>query len=374
LVHTNAHVSKKIERFSFLFYITVSQLDGCTFNIVPVIRTVSAAGASYTVTVTASGGNCGWTASENSAWISLSRTAGAGTGPVGITVSANSGPARTATVSIAGRVHTVNQDPGLPVVTVTATDATAVERAGFPDPGTYRISRTGSTLATLNVYFTMSGTADNGRDYTAINSPISIGSRRSFVDVTLVPINDQNDEPDESAHMTILDNSAYTRGDSDTATVTIQDDDISALITCTDSSGFSGDLYYRGFYVPSYPGTSLSTVVLYLHAIEAGTYIMTLTARAGTYNGTVIGSRTIEVPLSSSFASPTYFSFSQRPRVTRNSRVTFALTLNEGPTDVVYDETQTPSGCPVVQTNNTTPPLSTFRRNGIAVLIYGDRF
>jgi hypothetical protein len=260
------------------------------------------------------------------------------------------------------------------VVTVTATDATAVERAEFPDPGTYRISRTGSTLATLNVYISMSGTADNGRDYTAINSPISIGSRRSFVDVTLVPINDQNDEPDESAHMTILDNSAYTRGDSDTATVTIQDDDISALITCTDSSGLSGDLYYRGFYVPSYPGTSLSTVVLYLHAIEAGTYNMTLTARAGTYNGTVIGSRTIEVILSSSFASPTYFSFSQRPRVTRNSRVTFALTLNEGPTDVVYDETQTPSGCPVVQTNNTTPPLSTFRRNGIAVLIYGDRF
>jgi hypothetical protein len=114
---------KKSNGSASFFYITVSQLDGCTFNIVPVIRTVRAAGASYTVTVTASGGNCGWTASENSAWISLSRTAGAGTGPVGITVSANSGPARTATVSIAGRVHTVNQDPGLPVVTVTATDA-----------------------------------------------------------------------------------------------------------------------------------------------------------------------------------------------------------------------------------------------------------
>jgi hypothetical protein len=88
---------------------TISQADGCTYTIAPVEQTVESSGGSYDVTVTTSGNNCNWTASENSAWISLSRTGGTGTGTVRVTVEASNGGARRAQITIADQTHTVNQ-------------------------------------------------------------------------------------------------------------------------------------------------------------------------------------------------------------------------------------------------------------------------
>jgi hypothetical protein len=89
---------------------TISQTaTDCTYTIAPVEQTVESSGGSYDVTVTTSGNNCNWTASENSAWISLSRTGGTGTGTVRVTVEASNGGARRAQITIADQTHTVNQ-------------------------------------------------------------------------------------------------------------------------------------------------------------------------------------------------------------------------------------------------------------------------
>jgi hypothetical protein len=97
----------------------------CAFTIAPTSQSVSAAGVSYDVSVTATRGDCEWTASENLSWISLSRTSGTGSGTVQVTVAANTGAARTATITVAGNDHTISQ---------TATDCT------------YRISPTSRSI------------------------------------------------------------------------------------------------------------------------------------------------------------------------------------------------------------------------------------
>jgi hypothetical protein len=62
------------------------------------------------VNVTA-GTGCTWTATSNDAWITInSGTPGSGNGTVNYTVSANTGPARSGTLTVAGQTHTVEQD------------------------------------------------------------------------------------------------------------------------------------------------------------------------------------------------------------------------------------------------------------------------
>lgn len=58
-----------------------------------------------------------------------------------------------------------------------------------------------------------------------------------------------------------------------------------------------GDFTSRGFYVKNYPGTSLNKVRLYPMTWTPGSYTLTLTARSGAYNGTVIGTATATASL-----------------------------------------------------------------------------
>ncbi len=61
------------------------------------------------MTVTAAAG-CGWTAVSNVAWITVnSGSNGSGNGSVGFTVAANTGASRNGTLTIAGKIFTVNQ-------------------------------------------------------------------------------------------------------------------------------------------------------------------------------------------------------------------------------------------------------------------------
>jgi len=99
---------------------TVSQEPApCTYDISPTSRALASTGGSYDVAVTASQSYCAWSASENRSWISIKPTTGSGNGSVRVTVSANTGAARTATITIAGQTHTVNQEPALGSLKVT---------------------------------------------------------------------------------------------------------------------------------------------------------------------------------------------------------------------------------------------------------------
>jgi hypothetical protein len=81
----------------------------CTFALSTTTLNIAATGATATVGVTANSG-CTWTATSNSGFVVVnSGSSGNGTGTVGLTISENTGEARTATVSVAGQTVTVSQ-------------------------------------------------------------------------------------------------------------------------------------------------------------------------------------------------------------------------------------------------------------------------
>ena len=83
----------------------------CAYSINPNNQLFSASGgAGGPVAVSANSG-CGWTAASNAAWITItSGASGSGNGSVVFSVAANTGGARTGTLTIAGQTFTVNQD------------------------------------------------------------------------------------------------------------------------------------------------------------------------------------------------------------------------------------------------------------------------
>jgi hypothetical protein len=89
---------------------TVDQAASCTASVNPTSQSIpvgGGAGAPITVTSTA---GCGWTAVSNAQWLTISSGAtGTGNGTVNFTAAANSGAARSGTLTIAGQTFTVDQ-------------------------------------------------------------------------------------------------------------------------------------------------------------------------------------------------------------------------------------------------------------------------
>lgn len=91
---------------------TVSQASGCRFTIDPTSQSIGSAGGSASVNVHTAAG-CGWSSTSNAPWLTIDAgAAGTGEGRVQLTVASSVGPARTGTLTIAGRTFTVNQASG----------------------------------------------------------------------------------------------------------------------------------------------------------------------------------------------------------------------------------------------------------------------
>jgi hypothetical protein len=101
------------------------------------------------------------------------------------------------------------------VVTVVANDAVAGEPA---NNGQYTLTRTGSTTSDLTVNIAMSGTATNGKDYTAIPTTVTFKSGSPTATVDLNVIDDTLQEGTETATLTVLGGSGYTPGSLGTST------------------------------------------------------------------------------------------------------------------------------------------------------------
>jgi hypothetical protein len=91
---------------------TVTQPDAtstCAYTIAPTSQSSPASGENGRVTVTTTSA-CTWTATSSQSWIAITEgSSGAGNGTVAFTIAANTGPERTATITIAGRTFTVTQ-------------------------------------------------------------------------------------------------------------------------------------------------------------------------------------------------------------------------------------------------------------------------
>jgi hypothetical protein len=90
--------------------VTVNQDSGCTVSITPSSTSMVVGGGTGSVTVTA-GTGCTWTAVSGATWIMVTGGAsGSGPGTVMFRANANAtGAPRSGTITIGGRVFTVNQ-------------------------------------------------------------------------------------------------------------------------------------------------------------------------------------------------------------------------------------------------------------------------
>ena len=91
---------------------TVDQARLCTYTLQPPSVSVGASASNSSTMMNASNG-CTWTATSNAAWLTItSGSSGNGNGNIAFTIAANTGPARTGTLTIGGQTFTVNQANG----------------------------------------------------------------------------------------------------------------------------------------------------------------------------------------------------------------------------------------------------------------------
>lgn len=123
---------------SNIFNFTVG--TNCTYSINPTNQSFVAAGGTGSVAVT-TGSGCGWTATSNAAWISVtSGASGNGNGTVNYSVAVNSGAARSGTITIAGQTFTVTQG-----CTDTAITSPPVSQTVCPgSPVSFSVTATGA--------------------------------------------------------------------------------------------------------------------------------------------------------------------------------------------------------------------------------------
>ncbi|RFC48369.1 MAG: Calx-beta domain-containing protein/PKD domain-containing protein [Verrucomicrobia bacterium] len=145
----------------------------------------------------------------------------------GVSLSISSGAAFFADAG-ANAVSVRLLDDDTQTVNVTAVDATAteVDRAGVaaPDPGTFLVSRTGSTAAPLTVYYSVAGTALHGVDYDALPGSVVIPAGRSQSVITIMPRLDNFGEGAETVILALGGGfGSYQPGTSGSATVTLND-------------------------------------------------------------------------------------------------------------------------------------------------------
>ena len=174
-------------------------------------------------------------------------------------------------------------DNDLPGVSVTATDATASEAGS--NPGTFTVTRTGSTTAALTVAYTLTGTATNGTDYSSLTTSVMIPAGQTSATITVTPTNDGIAEAAETVILTINTNALYTVESPAGATVTISDDDpVTVTIDATDDSAAEAG---------SAPGTFTVTRTGATTAALTVNYTISGSATNGSDYASVSGSVTI---------------------------------------------------------------------------------
>jgi len=115
-------------------------------------------------------------------------------------------------------------DPSLSTVTVEATvPTTALSNA---PPGVFTVSRTGDTTLPVTVQYAMSGNALNGVNYTNLIGSIEIPAGAANAQIYVTPIDGSFPEISRVATLNLAGGDGYLIGDSDQASVTIQNNNL----------------------------------------------------------------------------------------------------------------------------------------------------
>jgi hypothetical protein len=143
------------------------------------------------------------------------------------------------------------------------------------------------------------------------------------------------------------------------------------LVSCPPSLA-GGDNLTRGLYIDSFPGSTLHSATGYFGVVGSGDRTIALTARADSFNGTLLGSDTVTVAgVDGDSALAVSFDLGGSS-VTTGSIVTFAYSTISDTGGSLSEVTSSSNAlCPLVQTDSTSPPLDTDRRAGLAFKIRG---
>jgi hypothetical protein len=148
----------------------------CTYSLSPGPVTLpSGGGAGAPVALTANLPTCTWTATSSDSWLTITAGgSGTGNGSIAYSASPNLGPARTATLTIAGLTFTVNQDAIACAYSISPTTAAVASAGGAGAPigvttnlGTCTWTAVSNDLAWLTITSGASGTGNGSVGYAA---------------------------------------------------------------------------------------------------------------------------------------------------------------------------------------------------------------
>ena len=151
----------------------------CSFTVSPTAPSMSVAGGSLAITVTA-GAGCSWTSSSTATWVVATNSGGSGSGTAAFTVAANMTPSsRSAALSIAGRIITVTQAANTCSYTLSPGSRSIGAEGGT---GTITVN-TGSgcpwAATTSQAWISLSGTGPSSGSVTYTVQPNTTGNNRS---------------------------------------------------------------------------------------------------------------------------------------------------------------------------------------------------
>ena len=122
----------------------------------------------------------------------------------------------------------VNSPPPLPTISIVATDANAAETlvGQAANPGTFTLTRTGSTSAAIAVTFTIAGTAANGADNQKLPTTVTFPAGQATTTLSVIPVDDATAEWNETVKLTLSKSAKYKIDSAKSnATVNIADND-----------------------------------------------------------------------------------------------------------------------------------------------------
>jgi len=210
---------------------SISLFSGCTFSINPTSQNVAATSSSNSFNISAQS-SCPWTAVSDASWITTS-SSGSGNGTINYSVVANTGAARTGTISVGGQLFTVSQAAGS-FVQFSLSSFAANENAGSV---TITVTRSGNTAGVASVNFATSDIAGlqsctviNGRasercDYVTSVGTVSFLAGQTSKTFTIPTIDDVLVEGSETFTVSLNSASGASLGSPANATVTITDND-----------------------------------------------------------------------------------------------------------------------------------------------------
>ena len=162
------------------FTITQGGVD-CAFSLGSNSQYFSIGQASSSVTVNASSPGCAWTATSDASWVSITAgSTGNGNGSVGFTVFGNSGPARAATITVAGREFHITQGTGC--IFVLSAQNIALPPGGGTGTFTFTANDPGCgwDAVTGDPWITINGSSSgNGNGTIMVSAPLNNTTTRS---------------------------------------------------------------------------------------------------------------------------------------------------------------------------------------------------